>query len=91
MLGNRLGPVAIVLMGLAIVSAFLRAHYAQQARRNREAPKREETTVHFGRADEERALVYTPEGERYLRRARLFRLLLYVSGLGALLAAWFRL
>lgn len=83
--------MAAVLLGLAIVFAFLRAHYAQQARRNREAPKRQKSAVHFGRADEERALVYTPEGEHYLRRARLFRLLLYASGLGALLAAWFRL
>lgn len=84
-------PLGTVLLVLAVVSAFLRARFDQLARRNRETPQPEKAGVHLGRLDEERDKVYTPEGLRDRRLARLFRLLLYAFGMGALLATWFRI
>jgi hypothetical protein len=80
----------MTLLGAAVVCAFVRARYDMLARRQRTADEPEqEGKPYFGRARESTAL--TAEGRRFQRRGRQFRLLLYLFGLGALLATLFRL
>lgn len=80
----------MTLLGAAVVCAFLRARYDMLARRERTAATQEEEgKLHFGRARDSTTL--TTRGRHLQRRARLFRALLYLFGLGALLATWLRL
>jgi len=79
------GPIGIILLLAAVVSAFLKAKNEQQARYHltTDPPEGERRVLHRTLAER-----MTPEGETILRRARLYRILLYVFGLGALLATW---
>lgn len=80
-----MGAFSLSLLAVAVVAAVMRARFEQLARRHRTSEKQ---------PGERRILphsvgeIYTPEGERYLRLARISRLVLFLFGLGAILATW---
>lgn len=80
-----MGPIGIALLVGAFVAAFMAARYDQQARYHRTTDPPEGERRILPRVYAER---YTAEGEAYLRRARRCRVLLYVLGVAAALAAW---
>lgn len=80
-----MGPLSLTLLGIAVVAAVMRARYEQLARRHRTSDKQPGERRILPRSVGE---IYTEEGERYLRLARNFRILLFLSGLGAIAATW---
>src|SRR5690625_3860717 len=81
----KLRPLQLTFLAIAFIATALRFWFEQQARRHRTSQKE---------ADEGRILPfavgehYTEEGERYLRIARNFRILLFISGFAAIAATW---
>ncbi len=91
-----MGLVGIALLAAAMVFAFLRARYVQMA--HREWTTDAEATGGRGGATSAAPRValarregLTEHGQALLRRARLFRVLFYLFGAGAVLAVWLRL
>jgi hypothetical protein len=80
-----MGPLSLTLLAIAVVAAVMRAKFEQQARRHRTSEKQPGETRILPRTVGE---IYTPEGERYLRLARNCRILLFLFGLGAIVATW---
>jgi hypothetical protein len=80
-----MGPLSLTLLAIAVVAAVLRAKFEQQARQHRTSAKQEGDRRILPHSVGE---IYTPEGERYLRRARTCRILLFIFGLGAIAATW---
>lgn len=81
-----MGPLALALLAVAVVAAVMRARFEQLARQHRTSENAPGDERILPRSVGE---LYTPEGERYLKRARTSRILLFVFGLGAIAATWF--